>query len=119
MLPLIADGAVLVLDKRQSPEVGDTVTLIFTREAAQRYDMPGMVKRLAFALPPIEFIDIGLIVVEQLNPYKVYAFPTQDILAVHKCIGFAEASRDGMVRYRVSQEPPRATPTMLRGLELF
>ncbi|WP_126003950.1 hypothetical protein [Sphingomonas koreensis] len=113
MMPLIDDGAVLVMDKNQIPSVGDTVALTFTREAAQRYHMPGMLKRLAYALPPAEFAELGLIVVEQLTPHRLYTFPVGDVLAVHKCIGFAESSGVGEARYRPSQESPRATAEML------
>lgn len=117
MMPLINDGAVVVMDKNQIPAVGDTVALTFTREAAQRYHMPGMLKRLAYALPPAEFAELGLIVVEQLTPHRLYTFPVCDVLAVHKCIGFAVSSGTDQARYQPSQEPPRATAEMLERCE--
>lgn len=115
MLPLVQDGAILVMDKTQVPEVGDTVTLVFTPEAARRHGMPGIVKRLSFTLPPSRFADMGQIMVEQLNPPRPYAYSARDVLAVHKCIGFAESGGGGQVQFRVKQEPPRATPEMLAG----
>lgn len=101
MSPLIADGTLLVLDKRQAPQPGDIVGLVFTRQAAQRWGVPGLLKRLALALPPSNCT--GLVVVDQINPSRRYAIPTTDVLAVHKAIGTAERHEDGRVLFRPSK----------------
>lgn len=88
MEPLIADGSLVAFDKRQEPQGGDIVALIFTPEAARRRGQPGMIKRLVFALPPAGFD--GLIVVEQINPRKTLTIPSTDVLAVHRFIGLPE-----------------------------
>lgn len=116
MVPLIANGATIVMDKREQPVPGDTVTLTFTREAAQRWGVPGLVKRLAFGLPPAGFD--GLIVVQQLNPPRFYTIPAGDVLAVHKCVGFAKSDGTGMAAWAPSQPPPRATAEMLEGCDM-
>jgi hypothetical protein len=105
MAPMIADGTLLVFDKRQEPQRGDIVGLVFTREAAQRWGVPGLLKRLAFALPPSDLPrDFqGLVVVDQINPPRRYAIPTSDILAVHKAIGTAESDGDGRARFHPSR----------------
>jgi hypothetical protein len=105
MEPLISDGTLLVFDKRRAPERGDIIGLVFTPEAAQQWGIPGMVKRLTFALPAPDLPRgcVGLIVVEQLNPPRQYAIPTTDVLAVHKAIGTGEPAGNGQVRFNPSQ----------------
>lgn len=110
MEPVIADGATLVFDKTQEPRPGDIVGLTFTKERAARCGLPGLVKRLRFALPPQGMSGptvTGLIVVEQTNPPRTYTFRAADVLAVHKCVGFAESAGQGRARFATSQEPPR------------
>jgi hypothetical protein len=97
MEPLFADGSLLVGDKREAPAIGDAVILHFKREHAARYGVPGMIKRLTMALPPVGFD--GLIIVEQLNPPRQYAFPTAHVAAVHKIIGTAEHDSPGIARF--------------------
>ena len=105
MAPLIADQTLLVFDKRQEPRPGDIVGLVFTREAAQRWGLPDLLKRLALALPPSDPPpgSKGLVVVDQLNPPRRYCIPTTDILAVHKAIGTAESDGPGRARCRPSK----------------
>lgn len=106
MEPLISDGAIIVFDKREVPEAGDIVSIIFTREAAERWKLPGLVKRLAMALPPIEMDEnaagnlIALVVVDQLNPPRRYCIRTTDVLAVHKFVGLAESNGVETAIYR-------------------
>lgn len=108
MMPLIADGTLLVFDKHQAPERGDIVGLVFTQEAAQQWGVPGLVKRLAMALPPpasdLPLNCHALVVVEQINPHRQYCIPTSDILAVHKAIGTAEPGPKGQVLFRPSKK---------------
>jgi hypothetical protein len=59
-----------------------------------------MVKRLSAMLPPPGFA--GVIVAEQINPPRRYFIPTDDVLAVHKCLGMAIRGDDGSTR--VSRE---------------
>ncbi len=99
MAPLIADGTILVLSKTAHPEPGDIVGVIFTREAAGSWGLPGLVKRLAFHLPPASG---GLVVVEQINPARRYLIPSTDVLAVHKAIGTAESDGPGRAKFRPS-----------------
>ena len=105
MVPIVEHGALLVCDKNAAIEPGDAVVMHFTREAARREGMPGMVKRLFLALPPTGMS--GLIGVEQLNPPRQYTFATRDVLAVHKVIGFAASDGSGRARYHTNQEAPR------------
>lgn len=107
MAPLIADGAMLVCDKTNEPASGDVVLIHFTEAFGRRYGSPGVAKRLITPPPPAGFS--GYIVAEQLNPPRKYTFHTDDVLAVHKCIGLADAetSAGDMVRFSSNQEPPR------------
>ena len=98
MEPLLQDGGVIAFDKRQVPVPGDIVGLIFTRDVALRRGQPGALKRLVMALPPAGFD--GLVVVEQINPHRVYSFSTTDLLAVHKCVGRVQKLADGSTVYR-------------------
>jgi hypothetical protein len=102
MEPLLADGALLVGDKRQLPEAGDTVIVHFRREIAPRYGIPGWIKRLAGPIPPTGFE--GLIALEQLNPPKQYLVPSTHIAAIHKCVGTAESAGDGRALYKPNKE---------------
>lgn len=102
MEPIFKDGALLVFDKHLQCEPGDIVGIIFTREAGLRRNQPGSLKRLVMALPPAGFD--GVVVAEQVNPHRVYYFPTTDILAVHKFIGEATRFPDGSVGYRPARE---------------
>ncbi len=100
MAPLIADGTLVVFDKRPEPRPGDIVGLVLTREAAKRWGVPGLLKRLALALPPSDLRGVqGLVVVDQINPPRRYCIPTADILAVHKAIGTAESDGAGQARF--------------------
>ena len=98
MEPLFKDGVLLAFDKRQQPMPGDIVGLIFTREAALRRNLPGSLKRLVMGVPTAGFD--GLIIAEQINPPRVYSFPTTDVLAVHKCVGRVSKLADGSTVYR-------------------
>lgn len=88
MEPRLHDGADLVFTKQGIPTAGDIVGIVFTKSAAQRWKQPGLVKRLVMALPPAGFA--GIVVVEQLQPPRRYFIPTDDVLAVHRCLGVAE-----------------------------
>ena len=101
MEPLIANGTLLVFDKRQEPRRGDIVGLIFTREAAERWQLPGLLKKLAMALPPSDLPRgcEGLVVVDQINPPRRYCIPMSDVLAVHKAVGTAESDGPGRARF--------------------
>lgn len=99
MEPLLPDGSLLAFDKRLEPHGGDIVSLFFTRDAARRRGMPGMIKRLITSLPPQGFD--GLLVVEQLNPPRTMTVPSADVLAVHKFIGIPERGEGGALRVRL------------------
>jgi len=95
MEPLIANGSLVAFDKREKPRRGDIVCLIFTRASAQRYGVPGMIKRLAMDVPDgFDGFDT-LVVVEQINPVRTLTFWTSELLAVHKFIGLPERRSDG------------------------
>jgi len=73
---------------------------VLTREAAKRWGVPGLLKRLALALPPSDLRGVqGLVVVDQINPPRRYCIPTVDVLAVHKAIGTAESDGAGQARF--------------------
>ena len=103
MAPLIDDGAVIVFDKRKEPQRGDVVGIVFSKQAARQWGVPGLVKKLAFALPP-SGMPGGLIVVDQINPPRRYCIPTRDVLAVHKAIGTAESDGEGQARFYASNQ---------------
>jgi hypothetical protein len=109
MTPVLSSGTLIVCDKRVEPEPDDIVSLIFTQEVAERRGLPGLVKKLAMALPPWNMTGdaMGLVVVDQLNPPRRYCIPTTDLLAVHKVIGIGESCGDGMATFRPSQAAPR------------
>ena len=110
MAPLLADGGLIACDKRRELVPGDIVCLIFTQDAAQKWGVPGLIKKLAMALPPWNLASdaIGLVVVDQLNPPRRYCIPTTDLLAAHKVIGIAESGGEGWAKFRPSQPEPRA-----------
>ena len=110
MAPLFQDGTLFVCDKRREPVPGDIVSLVFTKEAARRAGVPGLVKKLAMALPPWNLAGdaLGLVIVDQLNPPRRYSLPTSDVLAVHKVIGIAESDDEGRAKFRPSQPEPWA-----------
>lgn len=99
LAPLIEDGACCVFDKRQEPQSGDIVGIIFTEEARERRCMPGWIKRLVIAPPPPGFD--GLMMVEQINPPRNYWIETRDLLAVHKFVGIAESNGAGKASFRL------------------
>lgn len=104
MMPLIEDGTLLVVDKRQRPEAGDIVVVTFTREAARQWGFPGIVKRLAMPLPAAPAGTLtGLIVVEQINPPRRYCIPSWDVLAVHKAVGTAFHDDEGRAMFSPSK----------------
>lgn len=108
--PIIEDGACCVFDKRQEPQSGDIVGIIFTEEAAKRRGMPGWIKRLVIPPPPPGFD--GLMVVEQINPPRTYAVQMGDVLAIHKFVGIAESTGDGRATFRHPKPGPKLSPTM-------
>ncbi len=98
MEPRLHDGDVLVFDKRDRPEPGDVVAVLFRREHAARYGFPGWVKRLVGMPAPGED---GIVVVEQLNPSRRYAIPSTHVAAVHKCIGTGQSAGSGRALFRL------------------
>jgi hypothetical protein len=97
MEPELTDGAAIAFTKKGTPQPGDTVGIIFTETAAERWGQPGLIKRLVLPIPPAGFA--GVVAVEQLNPPRRYFIPTDDIFAVHRCLGMAE-QRGKEVRIR-------------------
>lgn len=105
MEPLFADGDLLVGDKRQDPEPGDTVIIMFRRDVAPRYGFPGWIKRL------VELWSIDgeetLITLEQLNPPRRYVISADDIVSLHKCVGTAVSTGEGTAAFRVPKGEAR------------
>lgn len=108
MVPLLRADATLAFDKDAPVTPGDLVGLWFTPEAAERIGIDGWVKRLASPLPPAGHV--GLIEVEMLNPPRRMQLRSTDVVAVHKCIGEAQATGPDMARI--------ASPVGLRGTVL-
>jgi phage repressor protein C with HTH and peptisase S24 domain len=102
MQPLIQDGACCVFDKREEPQPGDIVGVMFTREAAVRRGQPGVIKRLVMPPPPAGFD--GLFIVEQINPPRSYTLPTADVIALHKFVGIAERHGKGTAHFRLPKK---------------
>ena len=88
MEPELNDGSAIAFTKKGTPQPGDLVGVVFTKAAARRWNQPGIVKRLVSSIPHAGFA--GIVVVEQHNPPRRYLIPTDDILAVQKCLGMAE-----------------------------
>ena len=104
--PRYNDGDLLVMDKREKPQKGDAVVVTFTREHAALYGAPGWVKLLGLNLPPSDVPGLsGLVVLDQVNPPRRYAIPSDHVLAVHKVIGAGTRSdRPGEVLLRMTRE---------------
>lgn len=111
MEPLIEDGSLLAFDKREPVVSGDTVNIWFHPERVKPGDPQGIVKRLVIGLPPEDVRDVvmhmAVVIVDQLNPPRQYQIPASHILAIHKCVGFAETNDKGAARFRLKQDPPR------------
>jgi phage repressor protein C with HTH and peptisase S24 domain len=98
MEPLYYDGSLLVGDKRENAESGDIVIVYFHRDIAQRYGVPGWIKRLAHVWPLNG--EETLFTLEQLNPPRRYIVPAGHIAAMHKCVGTALGTGEGTALYR-------------------
>jgi hypothetical protein len=102
MEPTIPNGSLVAFDKHETPRQGDVVCLTFTREAARRYGVPGMVKRLSHDLLPGGF-DV-FVDVEQMNPPKRLGYWSSELLAIHKFVGIAERREDGSTWLRLQKK---------------
>jgi hypothetical protein len=96
--PMIGDGYVAGFSKSQPFKPGDFVVMFLKPELA----LPGRhqcaIKRLVMAPPPwVTFpwtenpkSEIqALVICEQLNPQGQFATKCADLLAIHRCIGWA------------------------------
>jgi hypothetical protein len=84
--PRIHHGDTVVCDPDQTPEAGDIVAIWWKDGARQP-----LIKVLTLGLPEKAHWSLGgdvafLLVCEQLNPPKKYAFKLSDVEAVHKVI---------------------------------
>jgi hypothetical protein len=111
MEPLIGDGSLLAFNKDDPAQSGDTVNIWFHPYRVKPGAPQGMIKRLLYGLPPKDvpsaLLDMAVVVVDQLNPPRQYQIPASHILAIHKCIGFAETDGGRIAKFPTSQHPPR------------
>jgi hypothetical protein len=99
--PLIPDGAAVKLKKSEKFAVGDMVCIWFRPECVPAGSNRGWLKRVAFNLPlwvkKFPYSDHpesnvkAILIVEQINPARQYRVPCDQILAVHKAIGYVPA----------------------------
>lgn len=101
MAPFINDGDCIAFDKREQPQQGDLVGIIFSQPAGKRRGLPGLVKRLV-ATPAQGFGDV--FIVEQVNPPRRFSIPATDVLAVHTMIGICERDANGRAMVRLPKE---------------
>lgn len=105
--PVIADGTMLVFDRREEAKPGDFVGIWLRPEKVRPGEPQQIVKRLVSALPPIPLPYVAdlssnavpIVVVEMLNPRRTMWLKATDILAVHRRVGVAEVTPDGGARF--------------------
>jgi len=120
--PVIKDGSCLVFSKTQVPSPGDFVGFWLHPDAVDADELPRRVKRLYIGLPDGMTLPyrphLGsecepAIVLEQLNPPRLYHVRASRILAVHKVIGEAEIDGEGratLVRQLIAGRMMRVYP---------
>lgn len=105
--PVLADGALALIDKTEPYAPGDLVVLYWRPEFLKPGQLQGIVKRLVMAPPPLvkfpysdnpESEVVALVVVQQLNPQRQHMIKCAELLAVYRCLGPVPA---GMKTYRV------------------
>lgn len=102
--PVFSDGTCLVFSKLEPPEAGDFVGLWLHPDALAPGEMSRRVKRLymglmpglslPFSLRPGDEVE-AMIVLEQLNPPRLFHVRASHVLALHKVIGIAATNGDG------------------------
>lgn len=116
--PVYRDGTCLVFSKSEKPMPGDFVGIWLRQQAVPPGTPARRVKRLVLALPDIALPCrlhpaseiVPLVVVEQLNPPKTFAFEIPDVVAVHKVIGTATSNADGTARFVPDKKQEGARP---------
>lgn len=99
LAPGVPDGATIAFSRLESPKVGDFVIIWRRPEHVGPDGLQAMIKRLAMEIPPwvkkFPYKDHpdsnvhALLMVEQINPRRLYTFKCSDVLALHKAIGFS------------------------------
>jgi len=111
MEPLVRDGDLLVFDKSAAVASGDTVNIWFHPEHTKERESQGMLMRLVCGLPPEDvraaLIGMAVVIVDQLNPVRQFHIPAAHVLAIHKCVGFADIDAHGKAQVRPQMSPPR------------
>jgi hypothetical protein len=99
--PVIPDRAAVMIKKSETFDVGDVVVIWFRAEAVPAGAPRSWLKRITMNAPPwvkkFPYSDhpksdvAALIMVEQLNPPIGYTVKCEDILAIHKAVGYSPA----------------------------
>lgn len=101
LTPLIEDGSMLVFDKTATM-ASQTIVVVFLAPKAigPIWDRQCIVKRLIEPFPPGTQLGaqaagagrkpMPKMIVEQINPFRQYAFAPDEVLAVHACVGTTE-----------------------------
>ena len=102
MDPIIKSGEKIEVHRGDAIRAGDVVVLYFRSHIQLPNGWAALVKRIR-KLPPkwLQFPydhdhedgEPPFIMVEQVNPYRLYRCPCTDILALHRCAGTVAAER--------------------------
>jgi hypothetical protein len=112
MEPEFSDGACLAFDRTAAAQPGDYVVIWFRPGLTPPGGPQHWFKRLVMPPPPGTSFPVDeqtaselepVIIVEQLNPPKLYSINCSSILALHRCIGEAERMEGGRVAVRREQ----------------
>jgi len=99
--PIYHDGCCLVFDRLAQCLPGDIVAVWLRPEIVMPGSPQQIVKRLVWRYG-------GTVVVEMLNPPRIFTFRSEDVLAMHKCLGEGESDGHGRARVRRSLLAPEA-----------
>ena len=100
--PIIPDRAAIWLNKSEAFGAGDIVCIWFRAEFSPPGRHQAWLKRIRFNVPPwvkkFPYNDHpesdvkAILVGEQSNPPRTYAVPCNQILTIHKAVGYSAAS---------------------------
>ena len=111
--PFYRDGACLVFSKSEQIEPGDFVGVLLHPAIVEADGLPRRVKRLVsagwhgitFPFKPHPQDEVEpVVILEQLNPPRIFRIRASHILAMHKVIGEAETMGNGQARFRPAKK---------------
>lgn len=112
MEPELPNGCIVAATTTERPRIGDLVIVYLRPHARAGWGHQAIIKRLVLMQRPGTTSNIApCIVVEQINPRRNFTFLWDDVEAVHKCLGEAEA---GTTRQATTTEKKRSRRTLAR-----